>query len=181
MSVKLSTLAIVMGAVTVAINLYGVLKPAKFAVIARKFPRSLPLGFVLTLLATAWFIWNVRGESLSDFETMKNFLCILFAAVGIGTCIFVHDYLAVRGAAALLLLLAKLIVDTARWSNTDWRVIIVLWAYVMVAAGIWFTVSPWRLRDLIHWTTANDSRTKISSGIRLSFGALVLLLGLTVY
>jgi hypothetical protein len=48
----------------------------------------------------------------------------------------------------------------------------------MVIAGMWFTISPWRLRDLIEWATANPKRTKLGSGIRLAFGLLVAALGL---
>jgi hypothetical protein len=48
-------------------------------------------------------------------------------------------------------------------------------------AGMWFTVSPWRLRDLIQWATANESRVRVGSGFRLALGALVLILGLTVF
>jgi hypothetical protein len=46
---------------------------------------------------------------------------------------------------------------------------------------MWFTVSPWRLRDIIDWSTANDQRIRLLSGLRLGFGLLVIVLGLTVY
>jgi hypothetical protein len=46
---------------------------------------------------------------------------------------------------------------------------------------MWFTVSPWRMRDLLHWGTASVGRTRCLSGVRLAFGVFVVLLGLTVY
>ena len=103
------------------------------------------------------------------------------AAVGLGACLFVKDYLPVRGLAVLYLLLAKLMVDTARWVETDWRLVITTWAYVLVILGMWFTISPWRLRDLLNWFTANEKRTRVVSGVRLAFGVFVVILGLTVY
>jgi len=87
----------------------------------------------------------------------------------------------VRGLAIVFLLLAKLMVDTARWADTEWRLVIVTWAYVLVVAGMWFTVSPWRLRDLLNWATATDARVRVGSGIRLAFGLFVAVLGLTVF
>jgi len=30
------------------------------------------------------------------------------------------------------------------------------WAYVLVVAGIWFTVAPWRFRDFLAWGTATE-------------------------
>jgi len=67
---KLSTLSICLGLGVAALNLFGLLKPAEFAAAARKLPRSLPLGYGFMLLGTGWFIWNVKGESLADFEAM---------------------------------------------------------------------------------------------------------------
>ena len=46
---------------------------------------------------------------------------------------------------------------------------------------MWFTISPWRLRDLIQWSTANESRVRVGSALRLALGAVVLVLGLTVF
>ena len=55
------------------------------------------------------------------------------------------------------------------------------WAYVLVVAGIWLTVSPWRLRDFLNWATANEQRVKIGSTIRLTFALLMVVLGLTAF
>jgi hypothetical protein len=48
-----------------------------------------------------------------------------------------------------------------------------------VLAGMWLTVSPWRLRDLLEWATANERRIKVGCGIRLAVGLFVAVLGLT--
>ena len=178
---NLSTLAIGLGLIFALPALYGVLQPAAFARLARQFPRYTPVGWVLTLIATVWFLYWVSLETVQDFKPMKPFLYLLFGGVGIGTCVYVRDYLPVRGLAILLLLAAKLMVDTARVVDTDWRLVIVTWAYVWVFAGMWLTISPWRLRDLIQWATASESRTRVVNGIRLGFATLVLVLGLTVF
>ena len=103
--------------------------------------------------------------------------------MGLGACIFVQDFLAVRGLAVVLLLLAKLMVDTGRPSlpQTPWVMVIQTWAYVLVVAGMWLTVSPWRLRDWLTWGTANNNRVKVGCGLRLAFGLFVASLGLTVF
>ena len=178
---NLSTLSILLGTFVALLNLFGVVKPAAFGAAVRKFPRSLPVGWALMILGTAWFVWNLSQESIADFENLKPYLFALFMAVGLGACIFVRDFLAVRGLAVVMLLLAKLMVDTARWVETDWRLVIVVWAYLLVVAGIWFTISPWRLRDLLNCTTATENRTRFWSGVRCAFGLLVLILGLTVF
>jgi hypothetical protein len=178
---SLSTLAIVLGGGFAALNVPGVLNPTGFAATARKFPRNTALGWIFTLLATAWFVHYVTLETVADFANIKTPLCIFFGAVGVATCIFVRDFLAVRGLAVFLLVLAKLTVDTARVVETDWRLVLVTWAYAWVIAGIWLTVSPWRLRDWIGWATATEQRTRWLSTLRLGFGVFVAVLGFTVF
>jgi len=179
MSLKLSTLAVLLGLGMGLPQIYGIVKPTAFAAAVRRFPRSLAWGYALMLFGTVWFLWNLSQESIADFASYKNILFAAFAGIGIGTCIFVQDFLAVRGLAIVFLLLAKLMVDTGRphLPDTQWTLVIQTWAYVLVLAGIWFTVSPWRLRDLLEWATANEKRVKLGCGLRLAFGLFVATLG----
>jgi hypothetical protein len=183
MTLNLSILSIVLGLGMGLPQIYGLLNPAGFGTAVRKFPRSLPCGWFLMVLGTAWFLVNLSQESISDFAAYKNILLLGFAAVGIGSCIFVQDFLAVRGLAVVLLLLAKLMVDTGRpyLSQTALVLVIQTWAYILVVAGIWLTVSPWRLRDLLYWATATEKRIKIGCGVRLAFGLFVAVLGFAVF
>jgi len=178
---KLSNLAVLLGLGFGLPQLFGLLKPARFREAVRRFPRSEPWGYGLTLLGTVWFLWNLNQENISDFAAYKKAMLIGFAALGVATCIYVRDFLAVRGLAIVFLLLAKLMVDTARWEDTEWRLVIVTWAYLLVAAGMWFTISPWRLRDFLNWGTATDQRIRVGCGLRLAFGLFILALGLVVF
>ena len=175
MTLKLSILAIGLGLGVALPPVYGLMKPAEFGAALRRFPRSLPWGYALMLLGTAWFLYNLSRESIADFATYKNFLFAGFALVGIGSCVFVRDFLAVRGLAVVLLLLAKLMVDTGRphLGETPWVLLIQAWAYLLVLAGMWFTIAPWRLRNLLEWTTASANRFKKTCGLCLAFGLLV--------
>jgi hypothetical protein len=183
MTLKLSTLAILLGLGVSVPQIYGLTKPAQFAAAARKFPRNLPVGIVLMLLATAWFVWNVNVEPIADFSVFKPYMIAGFVVVGILACIFVQDFLAVRGLAVVMLLLAKLMVDTGRphLGTTPWVLVIQIWAYLLVVAGMWFTVTPWKLRDILNWATATEERIRIGSAIRLVFAAFVVILGLTAF
>ena len=180
---RLSLLTILLGLGMGLPQVYGVAKPAGLAAVARKFPRNLTAGIVLMLLGTAWFVWNVNIEPIADFSAFKPYMIGGFIAVGIGSCIFVQDFLAVRGLAVVLLLLGKLMVDTGRphLGQSPFVEVIQVLAYLFVIAGIWFTVTPWKLRDFIEWATATESRTRLLSGLRLAFAVFVLVLGLTVF
>jgi len=183
MKLSLSLLTIVLGAGMSVPQIYGLARPRDFAAAARKFPRNHPLGVVLMLLATGWFVWSVNNEPIADFAAFKPAMLAGFTAVGVLSCIFVRDFLAARALAVIFLLLAKLMVDTGRphLGESPFVLMIQIWAYVLVVAGIWFTVTPWKLRDLLEFATANETRVRIGSGLRLAFFLFILMLGVTVF
>lgn len=180
---KLSLLSILLGVGMSVPQVYALARPAKFADAAKKFPRNLTAGIVLMVLGTAWFVWNVNVEPIADFTSMKPYMMGGFIAVGVLSCVFIQDFLAVRGLAVVMLLLGKLMVDTGRphLGESAFVLVIQAWAYVLIVAGIWFTITPWRLRDLLNWATANESRVRLGSGLRLAFALFIVALGLTVF
>lgn len=178
---NLSTLSVVLGLIIAIPQIFGLLKPSEFAAKARKFPRSVMAGYFLMGIGTLWFLRNLNAESISDFASYKKLMLFAFGSIGVLTCVYVKDFLAVRGLAVILLLTGKLMLDTARWNESEWRLLIAAWAYVWIVVGMWFTVSPWRLRDIVHWSTASEKRIKIGSGFRLVFGIIVVFLGLAVF
>jgi hypothetical protein len=180
---KLSLLAILLGAGFGLPQLYAFANPQKFTASVRSFPRNLPAGIFLMLLGTAWFLWNVNNEPVADFAAFKPAMMLVFAAIGVLSCFYVQDFLAVRGLAVVFLLLAKAMLDTGRphLGQSPWVLVIQIWAYLLVLAGIWFTITPWKLRDFLNWMTATHERVKIGSAIRLSFAIFVMVLGLTAF
>jgi hypothetical protein len=180
---KLSLLSILLGAGMSVPQIYGLARPQALAAGVRKFPRNYAAGLVLMLLATGWFVWIVNNEPIADFSAYKPAMLLGFSAVGVLSCIFVRDFLAVRGLAVVFLLLAKLMVDTGRphLGESPFVLVIQAWAYVLVVAGIWFTVTPWKLRDLLNFATATETRVRIGSGLRLAFAVFIIGLGLTVF
>jgi len=180
---KLSLLAILLGAGLGLPQLYAFANPKKFAASVRSFPRNLPAGIFLMLLGTAWFVWNVNIEPVADFSSFKPSMMTIFALIGLLSCFFVQDFLAVRGLAVVFLLLAKAMVDIGRpyLPHSQWVLVIQVWAYILVLAGIWFTITPWRMRDFLNWMTATEARIKVGSAIRLAFAIFIVLLGLTAF
>jgi hypothetical protein len=180
---KLSLLSILLGVGMSVPQVYALTKPAQFTAAARKLPRNVPVGVALMLLGTAWFLWIVNQEPIADFSAYKPAMMIAFAAVGVLTCIFIQDFLAARGLAVVLMLLGKLMVDTGRphLGESLFVLVIQAWAYVFIVAGMWFTIAPWRLRDLIEFGTATENRIRIGSAVRLAFAIFIVALGLTVF
>ena len=92
---KLSLLAILLGAGLGLPQLYAFANPQKFASSVRSFSRNLPAGIILMLLGTGWFVWNVNTEPAADFSAYKPAMMLAFTGVGILSCFFVQDFLAV--------------------------------------------------------------------------------------
>ena len=181
MSLSLANLAVLLGLGIAAPQLWQLSRPDAWRRWSATFPRSKSIGTVLVLGATAWFLMNLQAETLADFTAFKPYMLAGFATIGVLTCVYVADFLAARGFALLLLLLAKLMVDTARWHPSDWRWVVSALAYVWVVAGIWLTISPWRLRDFLAWHNRTDGRIRALAGARLVLAVVLLLLGLTAY
>jgi hypothetical protein len=180
---SLSLLSILLGAGMSVPQIFGLANPEKFAKTVQRFPRNLPVGVFLMLAGTAWFAWNVFIEPVADFSVFKPYMIGAFIAIGVFSCIYVRDFLAVRGLAVVILLLAKLMVDTGRphLGQSPWVLLIQYWAYAFVMLGIWFTITPWRLRDLLNWATKTKARVIIGCLLRLAFALFVVFLGLTTF
>lgn len=178
---SLANLSLVLGLGLALPQLWQLTRPDAWRRWSAGFPRSKPLGYLLVGLATAWFLWHVRHETLADFAKYKPFLMAGFALIGVLTCIYVSDFLAARGLALTMLLMAKLMVDTARWHESDWRWVISGLAYVWVFFGIWLTISPWRLRDFLTWQNRSNGRIRTFAAARLGLAVFLVLLGLTAF
>jgi hypothetical protein len=178
---KLWILVTLMGLGLTLTQAYGLWKPAEYGAALRNFPRSMVWGYALMILGTAGFLWNVRADTTSDYAPFKPALLVGFGVIGVGCCIYVRDSLAVRGLAVVALLLAKVVLDSARWVDTQWRLVVVVMAYVWIICALVFVSSPWRLRDLIQQMTANEQRTKAVCMALLLFGLLLVGLGASVF
>jgi hypothetical protein len=176
-----STLTMLIGAAYGLINIHAMVNPDAWRRTALALPRSLPVGYVMMLVSTAWFLHYVQQEDIADLASYKKLMLGGFGVLGIGSCYYLKDYLGARGFAVFLLLLAKLVCDTGRWVETPLRWLMITWAYVWVLVGMWWTVSPFRMRDWLEWNVRDPARLRVLSGLRAAFGFLLVALGATVF
>jgi len=64
----------------------------------------------------------------------------------------------------VLLLVAKLMVDAGRTKlgHSPW--VVFFSSLGLLFSRVWFTISPYRLRDLIAWSTASEGRIRLLCG-----------------
>jgi len=176
---KATFLVTLLGLLYAAGSLPGALQPRLFSEWLRKFPRSGLWGNLLMPAGTLWFLWLLNQDTVSDFAAIKPLLLAGFAIVGFGACFFVRDFLAVRGLAVVSLLVAHSVLNAIRWLDTEWRLAVTVWMYLIVVGAVWITISPWRLRDYIAWWTKEEKRLRLGCAIRVGFGLFVAVLGMT--
>ena len=138
------------------------------------FPRSKKAAYLLLGSAAAWFLYKVTQLGPADFGQYKNILFIVFFLTTIGSFIFVPDFLAVRGLAALALLTSGALLDTAYMEQPTTRLFLVSFVYTVIIAAIILGASPYRLRDFLGWLYLKEIRPRIFGGIFVFYGILLI-------
>ena len=177
----LSTIAIALGCFIMVMNLPAIFAPALFRRVATGFSRNAPAAWILTAIDVLWVAWIILHASLGRFESLKPLVYIGAPVSFFAMVFFMDELLAPRALGGLLLLLANPVLNSARWLDTQWRLVMVVIAYVWVIAGIMFVLSPFRLRQAAEWGTKTNLRCIVGGSIRILVGAFVLFLGLKVY
>jgi glucan phosphoethanolaminetransferase (alkaline phosphatase superfamily) len=78
---------------------------------AKAFPRSKAAAYLLMGTATVWFLYHVTQLGPADFGQYKKVIFGVFLFVAVSSFYFVPDFLAVRGLAALILLIAGFLLN----------------------------------------------------------------------
>ena len=173
--------SIIVGTVIVASRLPGIFAPARFREYMLMFPRSVLWGRILIGVAAVW-AGVVMYRSATDEWAWARPLIVIGMPVAFWLVIqYGNQFLAVRGTAALMLLVAKLMVDAADLSENPLRLIVTVLAFIWVVTAAWMTISPHQLRDVIEFGMANNTRCRAVCGVSIVVGAILVGLGLFVY
>lgn len=145
----------------------------------RAFPRSRMAAYILLGSAAAWFLYKVTQLGPADFGQYKNILFIVFLVTAVGSFIYVPDFLAVRGLAALILLTAGALLDAAYMELPVARLFLVSFVYLTIVIAIILGANPYKLRDFFEWLYSKEPRPRIFGGIFAAYGLLLLGVALT--
>lgn len=178
---RLAITSIVLGTAIVAGRLPGLIAPEKFRQCALQFPRHVWWGRILMAVAAVW-AWIVLFGAATDDWAWARPVVVIGVPVAYWLVIqFGNQFLAVRGGAALMLLVAKVILDGADSSELTSRLIVTVLAYLWVVAAIWMTIAPHQLRDVLGFVMANNTRCRLACATGVATGLLLLALGVFVY
>lgn len=140
---------------------------------AQAFPRSRLAAYALMGTATAWFLYHVTQLGPADFGQYKHLLFALFLTVAVGAFFVVPDFLAVRGLAALILLLAGVLLD-AGFMQAPKSIPLNIFVYFAIVIAIVLGATPYKLRDFFEWLYRKDIRPRVFGGVFAAYGVLLL-------
>ena len=178
---RLAITSTILGAAIIAGRLPGVIAPCKFIAHARKFPRSVLWGRILMGICALWAGIVMYNAAVDDFAWLKPLVVIGVPIAYWLVVQFANQFLAIRGVAALLLLIAKVTLNAADLSDSPSRLIVTVLAYLWVCAAVWMASAPHQVRDWINFITANATRCRAACSLGAIVGVFLVLLGLFVY
>jgi hypothetical protein len=159
----------------------GFLSPTSFQSFAKQLPRSRVAGIVLLTIALIWNVWLLATVEMGEFASFRRPLLVALPIGYILVIRFVDEFLAVRALGILCLLIAEPLVDAAFLRNELSRLVVTVFAYLLIIAGLFWVTMPYLLRDQINWTTSTSTRWRLVNGVALIYGALTLVLAMTQY
>ena len=147
----------------------------------RSFPRSEPIGAVFLALATAWAAWLAGTMNLMEYTRFRPLFVLAAVALGVTSWLYVREFIAVRALGILLLLGANILLDACFLREDKLRLVVVAYAYLLIAKGMLMVGAPYLLRDAIDWAFAHPFRGKLLLLLGMAFAILLLGLGVFVY
>jgi len=170
---SLYTAGVIAGAFLVAVGLLGIMKP-DFAEIMKRFPRSRVVGIVLLTICLVWTFWLVATIQMGEFSSFRRPLLIALPIGYVLTLFFVDEFLAVRALGILCLLAAEPLLDAAFLRYETSRLLVTVFAYLLIVAGLFWVAIPYVLRDQINWSARSVFRWRCLHAIALAYGAVIL-------
>jgi hypothetical protein len=141
------------------------------------FGRSIPAAWVTMGLGGGWFLWKIWNLSQADFGDYRMQLFLFFGVVILGSFWVVRDFLAVRGAAILSLLLALEGLKSAfGWYELPQRLWLVSLLYLLILLALFLGTVPFYWRNWHAWLYAADRpvRARILGAVLTGYGLILL-------
>jgi hypothetical protein len=94
---------------------------------------------------------------------------------------FVDEFLAVRALGILCLLAVEPLLDAAFLRYETSRLLVTVFAYLLVVAGLFWVTMPYLLRDQINWGARSAFRWRFLHAIAFIYGGVILTFAVTRY
>lgn len=171
---SLQTAGCIAGVFLLLIGLPGLIKPDFSRSFAQRLPRSRGAGITLLTIDLAWSFWLLATMEMGEFSSFRRPLLFILPIGFILVLIFVDEFLAVRALGILFLLAAEPLLDAAFFRSETSRLLVTVFAYLLIVAGLFWVTMPYLLRDQINWSARTPARWRLTHALALLYGAAIL-------
>src|SRR4029453_13494831 len=177
---SLQTAGMIAGAFLILMSLPGLFKP-DLANVAQRFPRSHIAGVVLLTISLLWTFWLLATIEMGEFAAFRRPLLIALPIGYVLVLRFVDDFFAVRGLGIFFLLAAEPLLDAAFLRYETSRLLVTVFAYLLVVAGLFWVPMPYLFRHQINWRRRSAFRWRFLHSVALLYGAAILSFAIAQY
>ena len=179
--ISLQTAGFVAGLFLLLLGLANLILAGTIRASATKIPRSMSVGMALFSLALVWSFWLLATMEMGEFSSFRRPLLFALPVGFVLVVLFVKEFLAARALGILCLLAAEPLLEAAFLRYETSRLLVVVFAYIMIVAGLFWVTMPYLLRDQIGWSVRSAGRWNIVNGLTALYGIAILVCALTQY
>ncbi len=169
------------GIVLVLLGLPGLFQPRVVQNFAKQMPRSLLAGVILLTIDLIWAFWLLSTMEMGEFSSFRRPLLVVLPVGYLLVLRFLDEFLSVRALGIFCLLAAEPLLDAAFFRYEPSRLVVTVFAYILVIAGLFWVTMPYLLRDQINWSARSDGRWRILHSIAIAYGVITIALAVTLY
>jgi hypothetical protein len=178
---SLQTAGFIAGILLLLFGLWGLIRPDASQNAARNLPRSRVAGFVLLTIAFFWSFWLLATMEMGEFSSFRKPLLFILPVGFLLVLRFVDEFLAARALGILFLLGAEPLLDAAFFRNETSRLLVTVFAYILIVVGLFWVTMPYLMRDQINWSARTNGRWRITHGLVFLYGIAILACAVTRY
>ena len=171
---SLPEIALITGLLTAVPAGFALIAPASAEKWFKKFPRSVWPGRVIMALCVVWAVAWLVIMPFDFLKVLHPYLWIIMPLFIAGTWFFMPELLSCRAFGCLIALAATPMLSSAQWHPSLMRYFVIVYAYVLAVAGMFYIALPYLVRDHITWTFAGPARTRAVSAAFAVLGFILI-------
>ena len=177
----LQTAGYIAGIVLLLFGLWGLIRPDASQAAARTLPRSRVAGFVLLTIAFFWSFGLLATMEMGEFSSFRKPLLFILPVGFLLVLRFVDEFLAARALGILFLLAAEPLLDAAFFRSETSRLLVTVFAYILIVVGLFWVTMPYLMRDQVNWSARTNGRWRMTHGLVFLYGVAILACAVTRY
>ena len=177
----LRTAGVLAGMFLLLVSLPGLVLPGAVRSALVRLPRSKVAGIVLLTLAFIWSFWLLATMEMGEFSGFRRPLMIALPIGYLLVLRFVTEFLAVRALGILFLLAAEPLLEAAFLRYEPSRLLVTVFAYILILKGLFWVTMPYLLRDHIALASRSTAVWVSMNALALLYGATILFCAFTQY